>query len=195
MTTEPSFSPNAGAFDDSILRRDTSRDIFSRLAPHVHTEVLRYLGSTDIASLRLASRTFSQLPIALWRRLLAEEMPWLWELWTTDLPYFWATVTARDIIAHKIESEVPNPDGSFDIVDHTIDVAKRQAEWALPKPPLHGTNWYMLYTDIKRHWGEIKGLRNRKRIWNHLEKMMVDMDRYIINHGPESINGHGTSQV
>lgn len=188
MATDPSFNPNAGAFGDSTIRRYISRDLFSRLPQDVHTAVLRYLGSRDIASLRLAPRTFSQLPIALWRRLLAEEMSWLWELWTTDAPYFWATVTERDILAHKIVSDGPDPNGDFYITGHTIDVAKRQAEWALPKPPLYGTNWYMLYRDIKRHWGELKGLRNRQRIWNHLEKMVDDLDRVTIDHG------HGTSQ-
>jgi hypothetical protein len=67
------------------------------------------------------------------------------------LPQMPATVTERDIVAHGIYSEASGPDEDFNIVGHTIDVAKRQAEWALPKPPRYGTNWYMLYTDIKRH--------------------------------------------
>lgn len=182
-TTGPSFKPQAGAFDSPIVRRDTSRDIFARLAQDIHIEVLRHLDSTDIANLRLASRTFSQLPISLWYRLLMDEMPWLWELWTSDMPYFWATVTEKDILAHKVVDTAP-PSHIYHserivVIGHRIDVADRQAKWAIPKPPRYGTNWYMLYTGIKHHWDELKGLQNRRRIWKHLEKLIVDMDRYI----------------
>ena len=41
--------------------------------------IVDYLPSKDIASLRLASATFRALPYTLFRRLLFEDMPWLWE--------------------------------------------------------------------------------------------------------------------
>ena len=41
--------------------------------------IIDYLPSEDIASLRLTSPAFRQLPIILFRRLLIEDMPWFWE--------------------------------------------------------------------------------------------------------------------
>lgn len=46
-------------------------------------------------------------------------------------------------------------------------IKQLQDEWSLPMPPLHGTNWFSLYRNIKQHWPELKGLRNRKRIWEY----------------------------
>ena len=46
--------------------------------------ILDHLASKDIANLRLASATFRALPYTLFRRLLFEDMPWLWE--ARDMP-------------------------------------------------------------------------------------------------------------
>ena len=46
--------------------------------------IVDYLPSKDIANLRLASATFRALPYSLFRRLLFEDMPWLWE--ARDMP-------------------------------------------------------------------------------------------------------------
>jgi hypothetical protein len=35
--------------------------------------------------------------------------------------------------------------------------------------PMDKTNWYRLYADIIKHWDDLKGLQNRKRIWGECE--------------------------
>lgn len=99
---EPSFSTQNGAFDVPNTTPEP-QDIFSTLPGELKQEVLVHLGTPDIANLRMASRSFRQLPILLWRRLLQEEMPWLWEVLDFHAPYKWATVSVSDLV---IEEEV-----------------------------------------------------------------------------------------
>ncbi len=47
--------------------------------------ILHHLGSKDIANLRLATPVFRQLPTILFRRLLLEDMPWLFEVKDLDV--------------------------------------------------------------------------------------------------------------
>lgn len=55
-------------------------DIFSTLPPELRTEILRGLPARDIASLRLASRSFRALPASLFKDLIRREMPYFWEI-------------------------------------------------------------------------------------------------------------------
>ncbi|MCJ1399146.1 hypothetical protein MMC11_002348 [Xylographa trunciseda] len=54
-------------------------DPFTKLSVELSTMLLAYLSSKDIANLRLSSPVFRPLPAMLFRRLLLEEMPWIWE--------------------------------------------------------------------------------------------------------------------
>lgn len=38
--------------------------------------------------------------------------------------------------------------------------------------PPHRTNWYKLYCEITRHWAELKGLKNRARIWADCQNIL-----------------------
>ena len=60
-------------------KADAGPDPFGNLSAEISDMILENLGSKDIASLRLASRMFRQLPNLLFRRLLSEDMPWMWE--------------------------------------------------------------------------------------------------------------------
>ena len=104
-------------------------------------------------------------------------MPWLWEVWSSEPPYFWALLTKDDIRKNKQTEDAPQ--GSDIIATTTINIKQLQAEWSMPRPPLHGTNWFSLYRNIKQHWWELRGLQNRKRIWEYQEKMFVQLKRYI----------------
>ena len=42
--------------------------------------ILEKLRSKDIANLRLASGAFQSLPMTLFRKLLLQDMPWMWEV-------------------------------------------------------------------------------------------------------------------
>jgi hypothetical protein len=67
--------------------------------------VIEHLGSKDIASLRVASRSFRHLPYTLWHRLIKKEMPWIWETWT-DRPYpYMSRTTERELITHYETTE------------------------------------------------------------------------------------------
>ena len=59
-------------------------DPFSALSAELATMIVDYLPSKDIPNLRHAAPSFRQLPRRLFRRLLLEDMPWLWE--AQDLP-------------------------------------------------------------------------------------------------------------
>ncbi|UNI14294.1 hypothetical protein JDV02_000938 [Purpureocillium takamizusanense] len=76
-------------------QRDTSAaassDPFLKLHVELVHEIVGYLDSQDIAALRASSRAFEHLPMSIWRRLLIDEMPFLYEAWRDDAtPYNWA---------------------------------------------------------------------------------------------------------
>ena len=102
--------------------RTGSTDPFRSVPTEVTSMVLEYLSSKDIANLRLATRAFRQIPHLQFRRLLLEDMPWMWEV-----------------------EEI-----------RTGEVA----------------DWHQLYCAIKFDWAGLKGLQNRKRIWNDAEEIV-----------------------
>ena len=44
--------------------------------------------------------------------------------------------------------------------------------------PASSTDWFKLYTMLKGCWQDIKGLRNRKRIWKDVNEIMDRVERY-----------------
>lgn len=54
-------------------------DPFQALPRELFDLIIDNCSSQDIANLRLVTRACRQLPIILFRRLLLQEMPWLWE--------------------------------------------------------------------------------------------------------------------
>lgn len=63
---------------------NSSADPFTTLSMKIISMVVEYLSSKDIANLRLTTRAVRQLPDILFRRLLLEDMPWMWE--AEDVP-------------------------------------------------------------------------------------------------------------
>lgn len=108
--------------------RSTAKpDLLRSLPAEIAALLLSYLGSKDIANLRLVSPSFRQLPTILFKRLLLEDMPWMWE--------------ARDL-------------------------------------PLAEIDWHALYVELKSGSADLKGLRNRKRIWLYLEEVIRRIQKY-----------------
>jgi hypothetical protein len=72
-------------------------------------------------------------------------------------------------------------------VDAAIDsaLAQRMVEMAarrshlICKLPRDRTNWYVVYTQITRHWKDLKGLRNRERIWKSCDDIAQRIQRCI----------------
>ena len=103
------------------------KDPFYPLSAEITSMILDHLGSKDIANLRLATPVFRQLPTILFRRLLLEDMPWLYEV--------------KD-----------------------LDVAE--------------IDWYSFYCTLKSSWKDLKGLRNRRRIWRDVEEILGRIEEY-----------------
>ncbi|KAF3005603.1 hypothetical protein E8E13_001920 [Curvularia kusanoi] len=186
------FDPCDGAFD--VPTGDDFGDAFSCLPLELRLQILSYLTSSDIANLRLTSRTFRQLPILLWRDLLISEMPYLWEVWSDDLPFIWATVQFEDVKQHlKVQEEsatwyATTEETIREDLPEALNAWKQHVKSYLPEKfdmflekqraealkeivtglPASKTNWYKVYTEIRRNWKDLKGLQNRKRIWKDI---------------------------
>ena len=52
---------------------------FRKLSFEIKCMILEHLGPKDIANLRLATPAFRTLPNILFKRLVLEDMPWIWE--------------------------------------------------------------------------------------------------------------------
>lgn len=124
----------------------STKDSFLKCPSELKIMIAAYLPPSDIANLRLVSRAYRELPISLFRGLLFEGMPWLWE--------------ARDLSRGE-------------------------------------TDWYALYLKAKYVWADVKGLKNRKRIWGHVNEIVgrievhrregeiVDLDEKFIMRYPK----------
>jgi hypothetical protein len=198
---EPSFSIQDGAFVVPLTRHSAfpaskSQDPFLKLPQELTDSIVEYLPSRDIASLRLSSRAFRQLPISLFHTLLRQEMPWLWETWLSSQPYFWVAKSVAHFKAIKaakdeyerqlqeyreiIKEEMPelfkewcDAEPAFkDIYVGTDGEEETRLAETTTTLPRAQTNWYELYRDITVHWGELKGLQNRRRTWKDVEEII-----------------------
>jgi hypothetical protein len=204
VVSDSTFNSQVGAFvaTEAVPAR-VSKDILNTLPEELRLEVLAYLPSKDIANLRLASHTFRQLPVLLWRRLIREEMPWLWEVWTEDEPFKWATVsfdqlkqdaTEKQVLEEElasmraiVEQELPELVEAWEESERALipirpDVqveshaqVLRSMAWKLPPRKI---NWFALYTLITRQWKDLKGLHNRARIWKAVEEIIRRIKKY-----------------
>ncbi|CAD6571131.1 MAG: hypothetical protein ASARMPREDX12_004138 [Alectoria sarmentosa] len=123
---KPTFGGNKEP-DSNRTPPFTVQDPFSALSAEITSMVLDHLGSKDIANLRLATPVFQQLPTLLFRRLLLEDMPWLFEV--------------KDLEMARID-------------------------------------WYEWYCTWKKGGGDLKGLRNRRRIWRDVEEIVSRITRF-----------------
>ncbi|CAG9998647.1 unnamed protein product, partial [Clonostachys byssicola] len=93
-TVPEDFSIQGSPFigHDDLAKR-SNEDPFLRLPSEILQTIVGYLGSKDIALLRVSSRGFRHLPISVWYRLLVEELPFIYEAWSDDVhPYKWALI-------------------------------------------------------------------------------------------------------
>ena len=198
-----SFSLRNSAFQSLPPRKAQERrntedeDSFLRFPQEIREHIVDYLSSSEIAALRLGSRAFHHLPIALWYKLLRREMPWLWEVHSSHIPSFW---TALEVLDWKREAkerekfyedrtrrrniiidELPEALEAWEQDQPRFDgldakgMAEKEAQsvgWVLQR---EGTNWYELYKGVQK--AALKGLRNRKRIWWDVEKVVQTISR------------------
>ncbi|PLB36536.1 F-box protein [Aspergillus candidus] len=183
---DASFDASAGVFDLSLhMSHGTSvHDPLATLPFEIQHLILGFLGSRDIANLRLASRAFQHLPNGLWYRLVREEMPWLWEAWPetecAHTPSRWTEMTANETklfcqYTETYKSRLAS-EGQY-----SSDAVGDLLPWPRTpqiRLPRNATNWYRLYTDVRRNWGQLKGLQNRKRIWEDVEEIFARISKY-----------------
>jgi len=130
------------------------RDPFHVLSPELRAMLLEMLEPRDVASLRLCSKAFSQLPQTYFKRLIRRKMPWVWELQDihsgskrgTDWFGLWNALSAADGGSRADEKN---------------------------RDPAGGDGSHSYHEDVK---GEIKGLRNRRMIYRDIT-MILDMIR------------------
>jgi hypothetical protein len=99
----------------------------------------------------------------------------------------------QELHKHVIKQEMPEYYNQYcaehpwvlEDVNAAIDPALVQgvAEMAqsdlICRLPRDRTNWFVVYTQITRHWRSLKGLRNRERIWKSCEDIVQRIQRCI----------------
>lgn len=173
------------ATEDLNSSQAGSADPFVSMLPEMRLLIVSYLKADDINNLRIASRAFTTLPNSVWWRLVREEMPWLWESESESeevhRPSFWTTVTANDLLFLKQERErysslLSENEASYkEMVEFLLPLQKKTPnQLRLPKGQ---TNWHRVYVRIKNNWSSLKGLRNRRRIWEDVEDIIEAIEK------------------
>ena len=196
ISTDEGFSVHNSAFEKRPLQEGLlSQDPFLVLPPEICQRIASHLNSSDVASLRLASRVFTHLPILFFRQFVLHEMPWLYEAWSPRTnPYYWATVVACDLHDEKKEHAnfIRHLEERREIIrlyepEIYDEFIANEPEWESPERPSwqdildmgpitlprNKTNWYLVFCGVRSNWRRLKGLRNRARIWDNV-KQVVD---------------------
>ncbi|KFY14067.1 hypothetical protein V492_02879 [Pseudogymnoascus sp. VKM F-4246] len=199
-----------------------SGDPFLKLPSELVQNIVRHLESQEIAAMRLVSRAFEQLPISLWHRLLLDEFPCIYEAWRADVtPYKWASQDvnmlqslrkeveewesqrqrkARDLdYDPELEAKFLNSEPKVppwhtehylrELKEKSLTIKKRLEPIALPHEK---TNWYQLYSEIVRHWEDLKGLQNRERICGAIGDICIAIEGIQGGHHKERDRNDGT---
>jgi hypothetical protein len=195
------FAPRSGARNPS-----SAKDPFLRFPKEIIYDIVGYLNSPEIATLRLSSRAFEHLPISLWHRLIVEELPCLYEAWSLHPePYYWATAVASDLKERQeAEDQFRSQISSAREVVRQ-DMPELYEQWVSNEPeftwresedrqellelsctalPHDKTNWYQLYRDIFSNWENLKGLQNRQRIWEDVMNILEGIKQIDGEDGP-----------
>jgi hypothetical protein len=128
ISTNPAFSLRSGAFTSPVaFAQQQTNDPFAALPAELQYQILDQLSSKDIAALRLSVRTFCQLPVSYFQKLLLREMPWLWEAWPTnarpcEMSYSkWATANAQ-----KVNHMLQKPEQEAVILNDYVNIIKEE---------------------------------------------------------------------
>ncbi|ETS87757.1 hypothetical protein PFICI_01585 [Pestalotiopsis fici W106-1] len=196
---EPSFGHNTTVFRAA---RKAAGDMFASLPRELLLIILDPLGSKDIANLRLASRSFHQLPQSVFRTLTLRELPWLWEAWSSMEYSKWAYHKPSELLPTYERREIrdeflsraetvlaeearavqdPEPYHAAISALREENAKEEEALKNYPESPaplqLHEkTDWYHLRCELARNHSTLLGLRNRRRIWKDCEEILNQID-------------------
>ncbi|CAG9978570.1 unnamed protein product [Clonostachys byssicola] len=131
-------------------------DVFSSLPSEVVSLIFNHLSLEEISNFLLASPLSNRSSHNELRRRLILEWPWLWEAWSKREYSVWVGPTARDL------RESVKPPGKQVVISDT-DVI----------------NWGSVFRWISKQMSndELKGLKNRQRIWRRCEEILDRVDR------------------
>jgi hypothetical protein len=146
----------------------------------------------DVVSLRVASSSFTELPQSYFHHLIKAEMPWVWEV---------DSLSAQEVNWHRLWCELSAADGGSYVDEKKRVWARRQLKQLRDRVELMldndetGENQAKMYQQamergnehimkqfrvLKKtgYWEndkkatELKGLRNRRRIWSDLDGIL-----------------------
>jgi hypothetical protein len=143
----------------AIDERLSSADTFSVLPTELKDMVLSHLSSKDIGNLRLASRTFRQLPNRLFFRLIRDELPWFWEI--------------DELRAACAEHREPLYNMQNPLLSQLLSVHAVRERELLDRD----MNWLEVYKKLCLLKKAMLGVRNRVRIWTVVEEVVARIAR------------------
>ncbi len=145
-----------------VQRRQNEMDPFTKLPTELKNKILAKLSPKDIASLRLSSRSFRQLPKQIFKRFIVEEIPWFWEIdeIRDDVEKYYQTAFKEQYGDDLDMFEGLMPPNWFAFVKERME-----------KKPMD-INWFEVYKQVKVMEKGSLGLRNRARIWRVTEEIV-----------------------
>lgn len=173
---------------------DQTADPFTILSPELCLMLVELLSRQDVANLRLASASFTQLPQLYFQHLVHNEMPWVWEvdaLQSAEIDWhdLWCKLFAADGGSgmdekqRKWESE-KEMEANSNAFDETEQQGTKRSDLDYDKV------WRPIWTKAKEaanaeieaakvdgRWqyrkdGELRGLRNRRRIHQDIDEIL-----------------------
>ncbi|CAH0052452.1 unnamed protein product [Clonostachys solani] len=160
LAANPCFVPNLDKAFLPLAPQSASpaghEEIFSSLPSEIRGLIFNHLSLEDISNLLLASPLLNRCSQDDLRRRLILEWPWLWEAWSKLEYSAWVGPTARDL------RESVKPPGKQVVISDTDAV-----------------NWGSAFRWISRQRSndELKGLRNRQRIWKRSGEILDRIDQ------------------
>ncbi|PVH96939.1 hypothetical protein DM02DRAFT_674456 [Periconia macrospinosa] len=126
-------------------------------------------------------RPFPQTKYATWATLTASQVPELFEKPDRDISRLEDYIEIVTQEMPELESHFTDEVVALEIA--AINAAHQDTLSNIPDRnpfflPPDRTNYYKLYTLITRHWNELRGLRNRERIWKDCEEILRRADEH-----------------
>ncbi|KAH6967897.1 hypothetical protein BKA56DRAFT_597358 [Ilyonectria sp. MPI-CAGE-AT-0026] len=172
-------------------------DPFSVLPQEVRTMILLQLEFEDMTNVQLSSRAFRDIPDTVFHNLIIRDWPWMWEAWSKLGYSIWASKSSEEL-EEAVESQRRQPESNHSDIPLVPDEersnngdaseAQRDDENSSKKlmPTAgflqnpHATDWRKVRLDISRKLAgnQLKGLRNRQRIWKDCQEILARAEKY-----------------
>lgn len=201
VSEDPDFSSTSSVFPRDTAAgssRSTHDPLFSKLPHEIREEILVYLSIKDVATLRLASQTFTPMTHSYFHKLIRSQWPWLWEIDDFKPPSFWTTVSVSDLRSR--ENRRKRYTDEYEELRANVKTNRSDSyeQWILDQPAFDESieealkvgfkkgkrtermNWYELYMSLPGEIlrGGLKGLRNRIRIWHDVEEIISEIESF-----------------